>query len=370
MSDAIQCDVLVIGAGVIGLAVAAELSKDKSVVVVESYSKFGQETSSRNSEVIHSGIYYPVGSKKTEWCIAGREKLYEYCERKGVGYAQTGKYVVATLNEEEGYLDKLEAHCRAMDVPSERRLAETIISDEPLIAVVSGLFLPRTGIVDSHQFMQSLENEILERGGTIAYRNKFIASEKVGGIWKTEVEGTDGKFEVESPMVVNAAGLGAAEISNAVLKTKKYEHRYCRGRYFTLSSKYQNKFRRLIYPVPPKDGLGIHITVDLAGQARLGPDVHWCEDSTYAKVAENYDCDWDSLTEVFAQASRRYCPTIQNSELAPSQIGIRPKLFLDGKAAPDFLVENHQGFLHCLGIESPGLTSSLAISEEVKRLLS
>lgn len=370
MSDAIQCDVLVIGAGVIGLAAAAGLSPTKSVVVAESFSKFGQETSSRNSEVIHSSIYYPIGSKKTEWCITGREKLYEYCEKKGVDYAQTGKYVVATQKEEEAYLEKLEAHCRAIDVMAERRPADRIVGEEPLIRVVSGLFLPRTGVVDSHQFMQSLENDVQQSGGTIAYRNKFVSSEKSGGVWKSEIEGADGKFEVESPIVINAAGLGAAEISNCVLKTKKYEHRYCRGRYFTLSSKYQNRFKRLIYPVPPKDGLGIHITVDLAGQARLGPDVHWCEDSTYARVAQHYDCDWDGLRETFAEAARRYCPSVRGDELAPGLIGIRPKLFLDGKAAPDFLVENSNGFLHCLGIESPGLTSALAIAEEIKRLLS
>lgn len=367
--DTLECDVLIAGAGVIGLAIAAELSRDRSVIVVEPYDKFGQETSSRNSEVVHSGIYYPPGSRKTEWCIAGRDRLYAFCAEQGLPIAAVGKYVVATKPEEEAYLDKLYAHCRSLDVPVERKTKAEIQGDEPLIVVSSGLFLPKTGVVDSHQYMQALETRAVNQGATVAYRHRLENAGRQGESWISEVSGADGAFQVKSPWVVNAAGLAAATLSNRVLQTARYEHRYCRGRYFTLSSRYQNRFHRLIYPVPPKDGLGIHITVDLAGQARLGPDVHWCEDSDHDTRLRHYDCNWDELRPTFGVASRRYCPQIADRDLSPGLIGIRPKLFLEGQAFPDFLVENQGGFIHCLGIESPGLTSSLPIASHVRSLM-
>lgn len=361
---------MVIGAGVVGLAVAARLAEKHTVIQIESYAKFGQETSSRNSEVVHSGIYYPLGSKKTAWCIEGRKKLYEFCEKYSVPVARTGKFVVSTSKEEEAYLDKLAGHCREVGVPHERCTRDTIQAKEPTIVVTSGVYLPETGIVDSHVYMAVLEKQLAEAGGMLAYRHKWLGSNPANNRWISTIQTPDGTLEVESRWVINAAGLAAAEISNQVLGGAKFEHRYCRGRYFGLTGKYQNHFKHLVYPVPPKDGLGIHITIDMAGYARLGPDVDWCHDiKAYHALAPAYDCDWETLRPTFAKAAQRYCPMIQESELAPTQIGVRPKLFISGTAHPDFLIENHSGFVHCLGIESPGLTASPAIALEVARLV-
>lgn len=357
------------GGGVIGLAAAEKLAPHMGVVLLESHSKFGQETSSRNSEVIHSGIYYPLNSRKTELCIKGRKLLYSFCERFDVPQARTGKLVVATKEEEVGYLVKLAAHCNELGVPCERWASAKVHEQEPNIKVFEAVYLPETGIVDSHSLMAKLESLVVNAGGICAFRHSLKTVTRKGSAWSVLAEGPDGEVEIVAPHVVNAAGLAAAELSNQALGTHRYEHRYCRGRYFSLSGKYQSKFSRLIYPVPPKDGLGIHITVDLAGAARLGPDVDWSKVEKYVDTPSLYDCDWDTLTDNFAVAARRYCPSIEVGDLTPGLIGIRPKLFVDQKAFPDFLVEKIDGFVHCLGIESPGLTSSLAIADEVLRLV-
>jgi 2-hydroxyglutarate dehydrogenase len=368
--ERLETDVAIVGGGVIGLAIAEKLAPRFTVILAEAYSKFGQETSSRNSEVIHSGIYYPLRSNKTEWCIRGRELLYDFCARFDVPYKKTGKLVVATLPEERAYLEKLARHCSELKVPFERWTADKIHAHENYIKVVEAVYLPETGIVDSHAFMARLERLATEAGAICAYRHKVKTIERDGTGWRVAAESPDGEIELSAQFVINAAGLGAAEISNACLGVKKYQHKFCRGRYFGLSGKFQNKFSRLIYPVPPKDGLGIHITVDLSGAARLGPDVEWSKVEHYNETNLLYDCDWEGLVNDFAVAARRYCPSIEVGDLSPGLVGIRPKLFIDGTATPDFIVENFDGFVHCLGIESPGLTSSLAISDEVLRLLS
>jgi len=369
MHESIECDVVVIGAGVIGLAVAARLAPRCSVVVLESYPQFGRETSSRNSEVVHSGIYYPVGSRKTEWCIRGRELLYQFCEEKKVPVRKTSKLVVATSEADDAYLEKLTGHCRDVGVAFRKVSLGELKEREPLIDGSSAIHFPESGIVDSHQVMGALERIFMEAGGMLAYRHRVTQIERISSAqWQTRVQGPTDSLEIKSSIVVNAAGLGAAELSNGALGTSKYQHRYCRGRYFTLSAKYQEKFTHLVYPVPPKDGLGIHITIDLNGFARLGPDVDWCTVDRYADIEKTYHCDWETLRSPFAAAARRYLPSLNDHDLSPGLIGVRPKLFIDGKAHPDFLVENHQGFIQCLGIESPGLTSSLALAEYVDSL--
>lgn len=369
--ERIQTDILVIGAGVIGLSVAAKLSQKAALILVESFPQFGRETSSRNSEVVHSGIYYPVGSLKTQACIEGRRRLYEFCEQFGVPFAKVGKFVVSTQPEEDAYLEKLAKHCQQVDVPVTRELGSVVMQQEPLIQVREAVFLPETGIVNSHALMAVFERQIVEQDGLVAYRHRVRKVHRDGNSWITQIQTPEGELEIQSEWVINAAGLAAAELSNAALQEQKYEHRFCRGRYFSLSQKYQNQFKSLIYPVPPKDGLGIHVTVDLDGFARLGPDVDWClETKNYAEIETLYDCDWNTLQPVFTQAVRRYCPQVESKDLSPALIGVRPKLFIDGKAQPDFLIENLGGFIHCLGIESPGLTSSLALAEHLSRFLS
>jgi len=364
MSESLSTDIVVIGAGVVGLAIASELSKKNDLILVEQYPQFGRETSSRNSEVVHSGIYYPKDSLKSTWCIEGRKLLYDYCADKQIPYKKCGKFLVATNTSEEAYLEKKYAHAKDLGVLVERFSKNSIDSNEPLVQATSALFFSESGIVDSHVFMQRLEDSIRENGGTLAY-NHLVQSISKQSNWTTIVKSSEGDFEIKSKKVINCAGLAAAELSNKVLSTNKYEHRYCRGRYFSLSQKYQNQFKHLIYPVPPKDGLGVHVTIDSAGFAKLGPDVDWCLGKYYKDVNSLYDCDWENLLAPFTASAQAYLPDLQLKDLSAGLIGIRPKLFIDGNAHSDFLVEEFDGFTHCLGIESPGLTASLAIAKYI-----
>lgn len=369
--EKIETDGLVIGAGVIGLACAEQLSKtvrSGTCILLDSHPGFGRETSSRNSEVIHSGVYYPLDSKKTAWCIRGRKLLYEFCEKHHVPYAKTGKFLVACRPEEQSYLHQRAEHCKQLGVPNEFASAAQIRVKEPWIKAESALVLPQSGIVDSHVLMATLEKLFTEHGGMLAYRHRVEGIQFEKDRWILKVITPQGSLLISTPLVVNAAGLGAPELSNQAINIQKYEHRFCRGRYFTLSAKYQNKFNHLIYPIPPKDGLGIHVTVDLDGFPRIGPDVEWNPGYRYSDMEKLYDCDWETLKEPFVKAVNRYCPSVTTADLTPGLIGIRPKLFLDGAICPDFLVENHMGFIHCLGVESPGLTACLAIAEEVTKL--
>lgn len=361
-----DCEVLVIGGGVVGLACAAELSRTKSVVLVEWQPKFGQDTSSRNSEVIHSGIYYSKDSLKTRLCIEGRDRLYDFCKTYSVPYQACGKLLVATETGEEGYLDKVQAHCQSLDVPCERWSGEQVNAIAPWVSCVSALHLSQTGIVDSHALMATLERLITERGGIIAYHHRAERFEQDSEGWKSELISKDGRLSLTSQAVINCAGLAAAGIANQVSGTPRYTHRYCRGRYFGLSGRWSGKFEKLVYPVPPKDGLGVHITLSLDGSVRLGPDVDWTDETQYEQSFSLYEEAWsDTLRRDFATAARRYTPAIAEADLVPGFVGVRPKLFVDGKAHPDFLFENWNGFISCLGIESPGLTASLAIANRV-----
>jgi len=338
-------------------------------VVVESHEKFGKETSSRNSEVIHSGIYYPAASKKTEMCIRGRELLYDFCKHYSVPFAKTGKFVVATDEYEVDYLDQLEVHCKSLSVPCERKTREQVAQLEPLIKAFEAIYLPETGIIDSHSFMAALERFILDAEGIVAYRHQVKSIVKDDLSWLVSTETPNGPQQIKCAKVINAAGLAAAELSNRTFQVNRYQHKFCRGRYFGLSGKYQGQFRHLIYPVPPPDGLGIHVTIDLDGFARLGPDVDWVSVEQYEELESVYDCEWNELRPVFARSVNRYCPSIASQELAPGLIGVRPKLFVNQKAHPDFLIENKEGYIHCLGIESPGLTASLMIAETVAKMV-
>lgn len=364
-----SAEIAVIGAGVVGLAVAAELSRNRSVVILEAHSKFGQETSSRNSEVVHSGIYYPLASKKTEFALRGRELIYSYCHRKQIPFRKCGKFVVATNSAEQSYLEGLSQHAAYLQIPVRRLAGAQISTLEPQVFAVSGLFFPESGIVNSHELMASLEKDFIENDGTLGYRCQVVEVYPQEGRWAIEFKNGEERAKLVVDYVVNCAGLAAADLSRMALKSKQYEHRFYRGRYFNLAAKYQNKFRSLVYPVPEKHGLGVHVTLDTQGMVRLGPDVDWCEDSQYENRAKYYDCSWDELRATFLQSVRRFCPKIQAEDLTPGTIGIRPKLFVDGVARPDFLIEEENNWIHCLGIESPGLTAALAISEEVSRML-
>lgn len=371
MATNLKTDVVIIGAGVVGLAVAFKLSNNRrKVVVIEKNSQFGQETSSRNSEVVHSGIYYPKDSNKTNLCIEGREALYSFCERFNVPHLKCGKYVVTTDVLEENYIEQLTKHCKTIGIRNSRLSGAEIKNREWLVDAQNGLFFPESGIVDSHLFMKRLEQLASEQGSVFVYSHRVESIEHVSGGWIISLQNPKGEIDqISSDFVVNAAGLSAAEISNKTLGVQRYEHRFCRGRYFNLTPKFINSFKSLIYPIPDGDGLGIHVTRDLGGMIRLGPDVDWLHDSQIGKLDSMYDCDWDLLKPRFLKSVQRYLPNLEIRDLSPGLVGIRPKLFLDGQPYHDFLLENQRGFVQLLGMESPGLTASLAIAKAVEKLL-
>ena len=365
MKEKLVCDQLILGAGVIGLAVAAETG-DASTVLVEAHDGFGRETSSRNSEVIHSGIHYPPNSLKTHHCIEGLQALYSFAERYRIPYKQCGKLVVAFSPEETAHLDRIEMHAKSLDVPCERLSRANAREKESHLDVQGALFFPKTGIIDSHKFMAALETKAVEQGVVMAYRHRVTGIGYASRVWHITVESSDGEMQIETPVVVNAAGLSAAFLSNVALNTRKYAHRFCRGRYFQMAAKYRSHFQHLVYPVPQVHGLGVHTTSDLEGYLKLGPDVDWCPDSDPALLAKYYTCDWEALRPAFAEAGRKLVPQLTEEDLTPGTIGIRPKLFIDDKPHPDFLVETHKGWTHFLGIESPGLTSALSLARFLK----
>lgn len=372
MHNTTEFDVGIIGTGLTGLACAYVLAnRGLSVVLLERHRKFGQETSSRNSEVIHSGIYYPAGSAKTALCIAGRKALYDFCARHHVPCRKTGKFVVATTQQDEAYLEKLSSHARELGVSVEKRTGPQVKKVEPLVEARSALWFAESGIVDCHQLMERLLQLAESAGAVVAYGHKVVQAERAaGGAWTMSCELATERLMLTVDRVVNAGGLAAAELSNQALHTKSYEHRYCRGRYLTATGELSKAFKTLVYPVPPKDGLGVHVTVDMNGACRFGPDVDWWTEIERKgePPAAIYDCDWDAVTTPFLAAIQRYAPSVKAKNLASGFIGVRPKLFIDDKAHPDFLIEQHEGWIHCLGIESPGLTASLAIADTVSKL--
>jgi L-2-hydroxyglutarate oxidase LhgO len=368
--EPLKVDIVVVGAGVIGLAVARLLSSKYQVIVLEKNEKWGQETSSRNSEVIHSGIHYPKEFKKTEWSIHGRHLLYSFCRKFNVPYLKTGKYLVATALQDRIYLEKLRAHSDTLAIPCEQVSGSDLSRKEPLIDALEALYFSESGIIDSHEFMARLEQVAISAGTIFAYRSLVTKITQSNSNWAVEYSQPSGESEtIICGSIVNCAGLGAIDVYKMAFQATNYEERFCRGRYFNLGSKFKDKFQSLVYPVPSQEGLGIHVTRDLSGMVRLGPDVDWCSSSDYQQVNRWYQCEWDLIRSKFVDAIRRYCPSIQYDDLAPGVVGIRPKLFIDGVPHNDFLLENREGFISLLGIESPGLTASLAIAEAVNYLV-
>jgi L-2-hydroxyglutarate oxidase LhgO len=362
--DQVEC--VVIGAGVIGLAVARALAEDRrEVVVLEAADRFGSGISSRNSEVIHAGIYYPANSLKARFCVRGRELLYAYCRSHDVAHRQCGKLIVATKDSQEAELEALAAAAARNGVTDIVRLTGTeAMRMEPELRCVMALHSPSTGILDAHGYMRSLLGDAEAKGTLVAYgapvNRMRIESEGVT-LWV-------GHGEIEpslnARLVINAAGLEAALLTHSIEGFDPAYARpsfYAKGNYFTLSGR--SPFSRLVYPVPEPGGLGVHLTLDLGGQARFGPDVEWID-------APNFDVD-PARGETFYAAVRAYWPGLRYGALMPAYAGIRPKLAGPGAPASDFVIEGPaehgtRGIINLLGIESPGLTSSLAIAEHVR----
>jgi L-2-hydroxyglutarate oxidase LhgO len=359
-----KVDCVVIGAGVVGLAVARALAlRGRETLVLEAEDAIGRGTSSRNSEVIHAGIYYTPGSSKARLCVRGKHLLYPYCEARGIEHRRCGKLIVATDQEQMKALEKIEATARANGVADLRWLtAAEAKSTEPALSCVVALLSPSTGIVDSHGFMLALQGDLEDAGGTVALRTPVTHGLCGRGGILLEA-GLDDSLELEARVVVNSAGLQAQALARRIEGVPEDSippSGYAKGNYYVLQGK--APFRHLIYPVPEPGGLGVHLTLDLAGQARFGPDVEWVEKLDYTVDG--------SRADGFYRVIRRYWPGLPEGSLHPGYAGIRPKLGGPGAGNGDFLIQGPEahgvrGLVNLYGIESPGLTAALAIAEEV-----
>jgi L-2-hydroxyglutarate oxidase LhgO len=362
VSERIDC--AVIGAGVVGLAAARALARaGREVVILEKADAFGTETSSRNSEVIHAGIYYATGSLKARLCVAGKRMLYDYCATRGVPHRHCGKLIVATEPAEIAGLEALLAKARANGVDDLIwQDAAAARAMEPALACERALFSPSTGIVDSHALMLSLLGEAEAAGAAIAYETPVLRGEIAGGGIDIETGGAS-PMRLACRTLVNCAGLAAPALSRALGAANVPREYYAKGSYFTLAGR--SPFSRLVYPMPIVGGLGVHITLDLAGQARFGPDVEWV-------AAPSYDVE-PRRAEAFYAAVRRYWPGLPDGALLPGYAGVRPKIAGADEPAADFLIHGPDktglpGGWALYGIESPGLTACLALGDEVARL--
>lgn len=361
--DWVEC--VVIGAGVVGLAVARALARSgREVIVLEREGLIGSHTSSRNSEVIHAGLYYPRGSAKAMLCPRGRELLYEYCASHGVPHRRLGKIIVATDPAQVAALDGIVAAAEGNGVTDLRPLDRADLARaEPELRGEAGLMSPSTGIIDSHAYMLSLRGEIEDAGGAIAFHAGFVAARPAGDGFEIEVADGAGTTRMRTGILINAAGLFAGEVAEGIEGLAPAHRRrvhYCKGSYFSASARVP--FRHLIYPVPERDGLGVHLTLDMGGQGRFGPDTEWVE-------RIDYGLD-ETRGRGFSTAIRAYWPGLPEDALAVSYAGIRPKLAPAGGPATDFTIDGREthglpGLVNLFGIESPGLTASLALAEAV-----
>lgn len=359
MAESLDC--VVIGAGVVGLACAARLAEaGRDVLVLEQHELIGSETSSRNSEVIHAGIYYPSGSEKARLCVDGKAMLYDYCERYAVPHARCGKVIVAVTEAQTNVLEGYRTQAEANGAGELRWLDQAELGElEPNVRGVSALLSPTTGIIDSHSFMLSLQGRLEASGGMIAFGTRVLGLSVHAGRPSVLLDGD----RLECRLLINSAGLAAPGLAAGVDAQAPRAY-YARGHYFTYSGK--PPFSRLVYPVAEPGGLGVHVTVDLAGQVKFGPDVEWCE---------GVDYEFDAGRKpAFAEAIRRYFPDLAMERLQPGYVGVRPKISAPGAPAADFrldgaAVHGVEGLVNLLGIESPGLTSSLAIAERVHDLV-
>lgn len=355
-------DCIVLGAGVIGLAIARELAQSgREVLVIEAGDGIGSGVSSRNSEVIHAGIYYPRGSLKARLCVEGRHRLYAYCAERGVPHRQTGKLIVATTPGQSAQLDDIAARAHANGVDDLYRIDGAAARElEPELECHAALVSPSTGIVDSHALMLALQGDAERRGAQCVFRTRFHAGRELpSGGFELRFDGEE-SMALTARCVVNATGLSAPDTARtltgqpeALIPTAYL----CKGSYFSLAGK--SPFSRLIYPMPDEAGLGVHLTLDLGGQARFGPDTQWIE-------TEDYTVD-PHRADVFYAAIRRYWPGLADSALQPAYAGIRPKITGPGTPAADFVIAGPAthgvpGLLNLFGMESPGLTACLAIA--------
>ncbi len=371
-----DCQTVIIGAGAAGLSSAVKLAeKYKNIIVLERHSSFGKETSSRNSEVIHAGIYYRENSLKARLCTAGNKSLYEWCRKHYVPHRRIGKYIAAVNNSEIKELDNIYSKAVENGVDGIEHVPISYLrKEEPNVKAAAGLCSPSTGIIDSHNLMRSLETKAAAMGVSFAYNHCVTGVEKIPGGYNLKIKTNDGdNFHLETETVVNSAGLNAdiiASLAGIDIKKAGYEVNFVKGHYFRLKPKLKGLVKHLIYPVPPNNMtfLGIHLTIELDGGMKLGPDIKWMENRI-----QDYHVP-ENLREKFFANADQYLKGLTIDDIYPDQAGIRPKLQTKGGEFRDFIINEESerglpGFVNLIGIESPGLTCCLEIGNYVKNLL-
>ncbi len=368
-----RVETLVIGAGVVGLAVGRALAQaGHEVIVAEAAAGIGQGVSSRNSEVIHAGLYYSPGSAKARLCVRGKELLYAFSASHGVPYRACGKLVVATHATQHAALQNLQCRASANGVSAELWTAEQVRYREPALHCTQALWSPATGIIDSHAFMLALQGDLERAGGVVALQSRVLGAEFVSDRPAVvQVASEAGPFELEAQNVVNAASLHACGLAHRFKGLQAQyvpQARYAKGSYFTLAG--ASPFGCLVYPAPVDAWLGVHLTFDLGGQARFGPDLEWLEVDDPEEIDYAVDA---RRSAAFVDAIRRYWPGLPDGALQPAYSGVRPKIHGAGQTAPDFRIDGPAqhgvaGLVNLFGIESPGLTASMAIAEEVAQM--
>jgi len=357
-----QVDVVVIGAGVVGLAIARQLAlAGREVLILEAAQRFGTGASSRNSEVIHAGIYYPHGSLKARLCVAGREQLYQFCSERGIAHRRCGKLIVAADAAQLPQLTRISAAARANGVELDTLTRAAALALEPQLSCAGALHSALTGIIDSHSYMLALLGEAENHGATLVCGSAVTSLALAAGA--VEVGVNDTAPALRARLLINCAGVHAPAVARLIAGFPSAHvpvAHFAKGNYFTLSSR--APFQRLIYPVPEAGGLGIHLTLDLAGQARFGPDVQWIDECDYSVDA--------SRAPAFYAAIRRYWPGLAAGALQPAYAGVRPKISGPTQPAADFRIDDVRAHgvpavINLFGIESPGLTASLALAGEV-----
>jgi L-2-hydroxyglutarate oxidase LhgO len=362
---ATKIDAVIIGAGLVGLACAKALAEQGlETLLVERNAGIGTETSSRNSEVIHAGLYYPPGSLKARLCVQGRELLYDYCAARRVEQRRCGKLIVATTTAQEHQLTELAAQAQANGVGDIRRLTRNeALRMEPELNCIAALWSPSTGIVDSHGLMLALQGDFESAGGTLALHSTLITGEVQGDNIHLRIKSGGEILALQTGILINSAGLSACQVAasisgipSATIPTPYY----AKGNYFSLQGR--APFSHLIYPVPEPGGLGVHLTLDLAGRVRFGPDVEWIDDIDYG-VAQARGVD-------FYAEIRKYWPALPSASLTSAYAGIRPKIVGPGQPNADFVIQGAEvhgvsGLINLFGIESPGLTAALAIAQNI-----
>ncbi len=365
-------EITVIGGGVVGLAIASRLShKHPNLILLEKNAKYGEETSSRNSEVIHAGIYYKPGSLKAILCVEGKERLYTICKENRISYKPITKLITAATPEEVPKLEGIFANgtkngvmLQILDAASTRKL-------EPNIRTYGSIFSPTTGILSVHELMDYFYHSTLNNGASVQLRSPVVGLEKNSSGYEIRVDEGGRTASFTSEIVINAAGLGSdlvAQMAGIDIDKAGYRMVYAKGSYFAITPSKAAMVTRLVYPVPSTEGLGVHALMDLGGRLKFGPDVEYLPDRTL-----EYSVD-ETKRRAFAESIRRILPAITDDDIAPDMCGIRPKLQRKGEPARDFVITHEterglQGFVNLIGIESPGLTCSPAIARYVEELL-